>query len=34
MLEIKALKKAYGGHEVLRGVDLEAKAGEIVGLLG
>lgn len=34
MLEIKALKKAYGGHEVLRGVDLEAKVGEIVGLLG
>ena len=34
MLEIKALKKAYGGHEVLRGVDLEAQVGEIVGLLG
>lgn len=34
MLEIKGLKKAYGEREVLRGVDLEAKAGEIVGLLG
>jgi ABC-2 type transport system ATP-binding protein len=34
MLEIKGLRKAYGEHEVLRGVDLEARAGEIVGLLG
>jgi ABC-2 type transport system ATP-binding protein len=34
MLEISGLTKAYGEHEVLRGVDLEAKAGEIVGLLG
>jgi ABC-2 type transport system ATP-binding protein len=34
MLEIKGLCKAYGEHEVLRGVDLEARAGEIVGLLG
>ena len=34
MLEIAGLRKAYGNHEVLRGVDLEARAGEIVGLLG
>jgi ABC-2 type transport system ATP-binding protein len=34
MLEIKGLCKAYGEHEVLRGVDLQARAGEIVGLLG
>jgi len=34
MLHIRDLTKAYGAHEVLRGVDLEARAGEIVGLLG
>jgi ABC-2 type transport system ATP-binding protein len=34
MLEIKGLTKAYADKEVLRGVDLEARAGEIVGLLG
>ena len=34
MLEIRGLTKAYGQHEVLRGVDLAAGAGEIVGLLG
>ncbi len=34
MLEIKGLAKAYGEHEVLRGVDLDADSGEIVGLLG
>jgi ABC-2 type transport system ATP-binding protein len=34
MLEIRGLQKAYGDKEVLRGVDLGARAGEIVGLLG
>ena len=34
MLEIRGLRKAYGEHEVLRGVDLRAAPGEIVGLLG
>ncbi len=34
MLEVRGLTKAYGEKEVLRGVDLEARAGEIVGLLG
>ena len=34
MLEITGLRKAYGEHEVLRGVDLQAAPGEIVGLLG
>ena len=33
-LQIKGLRKAYGDKEVLRGVDLEAEPGEIVGLLG
>jgi ABC-2 type transport system ATP-binding protein len=34
MLEIRGLRKAYGNEEVLRGVDLDAEGGEIVGLLG
>ncbi len=34
MLDIKGLRKSYGAHDVLRGVDLHASPGEIVGLLG
>ena len=34
MLEIRGLTKAYGENQVLRGVDLDARPGEIVGLLG
>jgi len=34
MLAIGGLRKTYGDHDVLRGVDLEASPGEIVGLLG
>jgi ABC-2 type transport system ATP-binding protein len=34
MLEIQGLRKSYGAKEVLRGVDLSAAPGEIVGLLG
>ena len=34
MLEVKALRAGYGAIEVLRGVDLEVAAGEIVALLG
>ena len=34
MLEIKALKAGYGAVEVLRGIDLQVKAGEIVAVLG
>ena len=34
MLTINGLRKSYGDHEVLRGVDLRAEPGEIVGLLG
>jgi branched-chain amino acid transport system ATP-binding protein len=34
MLEIKALRSGYGAVEVLRGIDLEINAGEIVALLG
>ena len=34
MLEIRALRGGYGSVEVLRGLDLEIRAGEIVALLG
>ncbi|MDD5594862.1 MAG: LPS export ABC transporter ATP-binding protein, partial [Candidatus Omnitrophica bacterium] len=34
LLEVKGLSKSYDGREVVRGVDLEVKRGEIVGLLG
>jgi ABC-2 type transport system ATP-binding protein len=33
-LAIAGLRKRYGGHEALRGVDLEVGEGELVGLLG
>jgi len=34
LLEIKNLCKSYDGREVVRGVDMVVKRGEIVGLLG
>jgi len=34
LLEIKGLSKSYDGREVVRGVDILVKRGEIVGLLG
>jgi len=34
MIEIKGLKKSFKDHEVLKGVDLEIKQGEIFALLG
>jgi len=34
LLEIKGLSKSYAGREVVKGVDLLVKRGEIVGLLG
>ena len=33
-LIVKGLHKKFGGKEVVRGVDLEANGGEVVGLLG
>jgi len=34
MLSIRGLRKSYGNHPALTGVDLEVRPGEIVGLLG
>jgi lipopolysaccharide export system ATP-binding protein len=34
VLETKGLVKRFGGREVVRGVDLQVGAGEVVGLLG
>ena len=34
MLEIKGLYKSFGKKEVLKGVDLEVKEGEVKGLIG
>ncbi|MDI6606314.1 MAG: LPS export ABC transporter ATP-binding protein [Candidatus Omnitrophota bacterium] len=34
LLEVKGLSKSYDGKEVVRGVDILVKRGEIVGLLG
>ena len=33
-LKVEGLRKKFGGKEVVRGVNLEAKGGEVVGLLG
>jgi ABC-2 type transport system ATP-binding protein len=34
VVRAKALRKSYGGHEVVRGIDLEVRAGEIFAFLG
>lgn len=34
LLEIKGLAKSYDGRQVVKGVDISVKRGEIVGLLG
>jgi branched-chain amino acid transport system ATP-binding protein len=34
MLEIRALRAGYGKVEILRGIDLEVRTGEIVAVLG
>ena len=34
VIEIKGLHKAYGALEVLKGVDVTAKRGDVVALIG
>jgi len=34
VIETQALRKAYGTHEVLMGLDLSLKRGEVVALIG
>jgi lipopolysaccharide export system ATP-binding protein len=34
LLEVKELSKSYDGREVVKGIDIVVKRGEIVGLLG
>jgi L-cystine transport system ATP-binding protein len=34
IIEVRGLKKSYGKHEVLRGIDLTVNQGEVVTLLG
>src|SRR5215470_14365212 len=33
-VRVSGLRKSYGGHEALRGIDFEIRAGEVFGLLG
>ncbi len=33
-LSIEGLRKSYGSHEVLKGIDLTANAGEVITLIG
>lgn len=34
MLDARGISFSYGAHQVLNGIDLEVKSGEVVGLLG
>jgi ABC-2 type transport system ATP-binding protein len=33
-IEVRALRKSYGDYEVLKGLDIEVRRGEVFGLLG
>ena len=33
-VSVKDLRKTYGSHEAVRGIDFEIQAGEVFGLLG
>ena len=33
-LDARGIRKSYGTHEVLRGVDLRVEPGQVLGLLG
>ena len=34
MIEVKNLKKSFGKHEVLRGIDANIQKGEVVVVIG
>ena len=34
VLEMKNIHKSFGPLEVLKGIDLEVKQGEVVGIIG
>jgi ABC-2 type transport system ATP-binding protein len=34
MIQVRGVRKSFGRHEVLRGIDLDIAAGEVVGLIG
>ncbi len=34
IVEIKGLKKRFGANEVLKGIDLEVGAGEVIAIIG
>src|SRR5919107_843836 len=33
-IEVRGLRKAYGAHEAVRGIDFAVRRGEVFGLLG
>src|ERR687894_3282378 len=33
-IEVQGLRKAYGDHEAVRGIDFSVRRGEVFGLLG
>ena len=34
VLSIRALTKTFGAHEVLKGVDMDVKKGEVISVIG